>query len=75
VAVTYPAGAVNTMYNEITFSDMMHSDRGTRSPLVLERRHDGVIARREMIGDRYRVGQVLKMVDVCMMNWPTSAPR
>jgi hypothetical protein len=48
--VPYPGGAVNTLYNEIIFSNMIHIDLAIRHPPVTEKRTAGAIARREMAG-------------------------
>lgn len=56
----YPDGAVNTLYNEIIFSNMIHIDLATRHPPVTEKRTAGAIARREMAGAR------TSMLDSCV---------
>ena len=48
--VLYSDGAVNTLYNEIIFSNMIYIDLATGHPLVTEKRIAGVIARREIVG-------------------------
>jgi hypothetical protein len=48
--VLYSDGAVNTLYNEIIFSNMIHIDLATRHPSVSEKRTAGAIAKREMVG-------------------------
>jgi hypothetical protein len=58
--VPYPNGAVNTLYNEITFSNMIHTNLATRHPPVTEKRTTGAIARREMAGDH------ISMLDSCV---------
>src|SRR6202044_3132271 len=45
-----PDGAVNTLYNEIVFSNMIHIDLATRHSPITEKRTAGAIARREMAG-------------------------
>ena len=62
MAVPIPGGAVNIMYNEITFSNLVHHYLAARNSFVLDRKNHGVIARRKLMGHSSHFGQPFMVV-------------